>query len=432
MFSGVSGLRTHQTKMDVIAHNISNVNTVGFKSSRVTFNDVFSQTVQGASRANDNTGRGGTNAMQIGLGVNVASIDKNMSTGAAQRTDRALDVMINGDGFFIVSDGSGQFFTRAGAFEVDAAGNLHMNGMRVNGWDIDDDWNIVRDQVSPINLGGFKESSPPEVSTEIRVEGNLNADAVRANGGTPPTHISSISIFDSLGNRWVVEARFELGTSAAGVTEWEVNFGTQAFLNGDRRSTPVTIANPGPVAIEFDDQGRLIPGGGDLTAGSVTLDFGSPNFPTAATIGDGGDIEFDFSFLNQFGSMVTNASFDTRNGAAPGTLEGLSVGSDGIITGRYSNGDMRTLGQIAIATFRNPAGLEAVGNNLFATSPNSGEFNGQGVETSNIMGGVLEMSNVDLSAEFTEMITTQRGFQASSRLITTSDEMLQELVNLRR
>lgn len=461
MFSGVSGLRTHQTRMDVIAHNISNVNTIGFKSSRATFNDIFSQTVQGASRANDVTGRGGTNPMQIGLGVNVASIDRNMNTGAAQRTDRGLDLMINGDGFFIVGDATGTFFTRAGNFEIDEAGWLHMNGMRVMGWDRVPDpnapggWGIQRDLVQPIFLGGDKEQAPPTASTNIRVEGNLNQAAIVASGGF---HTASKSFFDSLGNRWVKDITFTYvgNTTYAGpppqdAAEWVVTFSDVAFLNGNRgvNAVRLNLDTPLPdITVYFDTNGRLIPGGGDLTNSShtVTLDIDTPPVTTGLplpgtpvafppfTIGAGGtgDFTFDFQFLTQFGSTTTNASFDTRDGNAPGILEGISVGSDGIITGRYSNGEMAILGQIPIARFRNPAGLESIGGNLFVTSPNSGAFNGTGEETGNIMGGVLEMSNVDLSNEFTEMITTQRGFQASSRIISTSDEMLQELVNLRR
>jgi len=464
MFSGVSGLRTHQTKMDVIAHNISNVNTVGFKSSRVTFNDVFSQTVQGASRANEATGRGGTNPMQIGLGVNVASIDRNMNTGAAQRTDRGLDLMLNGDGFFIVGDATGTFFTRAGNFEVDESGWLHMNGMRVMGWDRIPDpnapggWGIQRDLVQPIFLGGDKEQAPPSASTQIRVEGNLNQAAIVASGGS---HTASKSFFDSLGNRWVKDVTFTYvgnttyaGPPAIAAAEWEVTFGDVAYLNGQRgaNSVRLNLDPQAPIEVLFDTNGRIIAGGGDLADGAVTINmdlgpgpvvsgpvlaappYGTPVAFPPFTIGLGGtgDFTFDFQFLNQFGSTTTSAGFDTRDGNAPGILEGISVGSDGIITGRYSNGEMAILGQIPIARFRNPAGLESAGGNLFVTSPNSGEFNGTGEITGNMMGGVLEMSNVDLSSEFTEMITTQRGFQASSRLISTSDEMLQELVNLRR
>ena len=444
MYSGVSGLRTHQTKMDVIAHNISNVNTVGFKSSRVTFNDVFSQTISGASRANESTGKGGTNPMQIGLGVNVASIDKNMGTGAAQRTDRALDLMINGDGFFIVTDASGTYFTRAGAFELDEQGYLVMgNGMRVNGWDTvnkNGETVIQPDLVKPIQIAGDKEYMPPSTSTYVDVVGNLNAEAVM-NSGTEE-HVASLSIYDSVGNRWVMDCTYEYDKTNS---EWTLTYGTTAYLNGDRKDTAnaITLAlSPATTTIKFDTNGRLITTGGGTpgasgvlaTDGTITLDFGTPPIttPIPATFGDGGKVTLDLKNLTQFGNETTSARMATKDGNAPGTLQGLSVGSDGIITGRYSNGDTKMLAQLPIAQFKNPAGLQAVGNNLYVPTANSGDFDGRGIETGDMMGGVLEMSNVDLSSEFTEMITTQRGFQASSRLITTSDEMLQELVNLKR
>ena len=432
MFSGVSGLRTHQTKMDVIAHNISNVNTVGFKGSRVTFSETFSQTVQGATRASEITGRGGTNPMQIGLGVNVGSIDKNMSTGAAQRTDRALDLMINGDGFFIVGDASGTFFTRAGAFEIDAEGFMHMGGMRLQGWQQNIDelaGTVPPGVVADIRIGPQMQVSPPSTTTQMRVEGNLNPAMA-----TGAEHPSTISFFDTLGNRWVVDVTFTKESTGDEPGRFSIEFGDYAFLNGVRMETP---APPGAVAVSIASPADIVFNASGTLAtpaypGVLNINI-TETFPGAATVGGvGGLIAIDFSAITQFGSRPSNAGFESLNGRSSGTLEGLSVGSDGIITGRYSNGDMRTLGQIPIARFRNPAGLEAVGRNLFVASPNSGEFNGNGEVTGNMMGGVLEMSNVDLSAEFTEMITTQRGFQASSRLISTSDEMLQELVNLRR
>lgn len=457
MFSGVSGLRTHQTKMDVIANNISNVNTVGFKSSRVTFNDVFSQTVSGASRANEETGRGGTNPMQIGLGVNVASIDKNMGTGAAQRTDRALDVMINGDGFFIVGDNSGTYFTRAGAFSLDEQGFIAMpNGMKVYGWDTkveaDGTISIQKDKAMPIQITGDKEFATPKTTKNIALEGNLNTiDSIDPTStATPPVNkpiTRSISFFDSTGNRYTTDIELTytgpIGTTGSRWTGKAALEGTPGkaymYLNGDKNNK-VEI-DPAGLAFnfEFDTKGNLVGATSAATttaAKSIQLTVALASGATLnppATFGDGsGNITIDFSNLKQYGSSTTNAKFASKDGNAYGTLEGLSVGSDGIITGRYSNGDTKMIGQIPIAKFKNPAGLEGVGSNLFVPTSNSGEFDGIGVETGDIMGGVLEMSNVDLSSEFTEMITTQRGFQASSRLITTSDEMLQELVNLKR
>lgn len=477
MFSGVSGLRTHQTKMDVIAHNISNVNTVGFKASRVTFNEVFSQTLRGGSGANEATGRGGTNPMQIGLGSNVSSIDKNMTTGATQRTDNALDLMINGDGFFVVGDSSGTYFTRAGAFEIGDGGYITTgNGMRVYGWDTKTDANgtvgIQKDRAQPLRIAGEKEYVSPTTTKNIEFAGNINTLAIENSPDKKAT--MSVSFYDSIGNRYVMDADLTyLGATAGnptgtpptpGLSSWKLSFreveyndgtgtakGVPMYPNGDRTADPVYVdtATLLPIQVTFNDSGHFY-GSKVITAAATapvaldaTNDVGNPlqnisitpkttlkppaKFGTAA-----GTISLNFKSLTQFGNENTSIKSSPVDGNAPGTLQGLSVGSDGKITGRYSNGETKLIGQIPIAIFKNPAGMEKIGENLFVPTANSGDFDGVGQETGNIMGGVLEMSNVDLSSEFTEMITTQRGFQANSRLITTSDDMLQELVNLKR
>jgi flagellar hook protein FlgE len=471
MFSGVSGLRTHQTKMDVIAHNISNVNTVGFKSSRVTFNEVFSQTLRSGSGANETTGRGGTNPMQIGLGTNVSSIDKNMTTGATQRTDNALDLMINGDGFFIVGDNSGTYFTRAGAFEIGDGGYITTgNGMRVYGWDTKTDADgtvgIQKDRAQPIRIAGEKEYVSPTTTKNIDFAGNINTLAI-TQGPDPKRHTMSVAFYDSLGNRYVMDADLEyLGATAAtgtepGLSSWKLSFrqieipnsspaatAIAMYPNGDRSADPVFIDAIAPLQITFNDSGKFY-GSVETTAAATAPiavtgdDIGNAlqkiivdpltTLAPPATFGTAaGEISLDFKGLTQFGTENTSAKSAMVDGNAPGTLQGLSVGSDGKITGRYSNGETKLIGQIPIAIFKNPAGMEKIGENLYVPTANSGDFDGVGQETGDIMGGVLEMSNVDLSSEFTEMITTQRGFQANSRLITTSDDMLQELVNLKR
>lgn len=478
MFSGVSGLRTHQTKMDVIAHNISNVNTVGFKSSRVTFNEVFSQTLRSGSGANETTGRGGTNPMQIGLGTNVSSIDKNMTTGATQRTDNALDLMINGDGFFIVGDNSGTYFTRAGAFEIGDGGYITTgNGMRVYGWDTKTDADgtvgIQKDRAQPIRIAGEKEYVSPTTTKNIDFAGNINTLAI-TQGPDPKRHTMSVAFYDSLGNRYVMDADLEYigataaGTDTPGLSSWKLSFrqidvpnsspaatAIAMYPNGDRSADPVFINNIPSMQITFNDSGKFY-GSKVLTNQAIkpgdtpenlnaTTEVGNPlqnikiALPTGTTLEPpatfgtaAGEISLDFKGLTQFGTENTSAKSAMVDGNAPGTLQGLSVGSDGKITGRYSNGETKLIGQIPIAIFKNPAGMEKIGENLYVPTANSGDFDGVGQETGDIMGGVLEMSNVDLSSEFTEMITTQRGFQANSRLITTSDDMLQELVNLKR
>ena len=442
MFSGVSGLRVHQTKMDVIANNISNVNTVGYKSSRVTFNEIFNQTLSGATGPNAARNRGGVNPMQIGLGANVASIDKLMTTGAAQRTDNPLDLMIQGDGFFVVGDVTGQYFTRAGNFTEDKEGFISMNGLKLLGWDtaLDpavNDYTVQRMAVRPLQITPQKQYLDPAETTAVKLTGNIN----------PNTDLSvtrSLTFFDSVGTKYLLDMTLDTPTSDGTYTTWTVSFpDPNIYPNGDRaRPIGVTITPPASSTIMFDTNGILASAGTGTPAAPNTPVISAatigiaPTAPTglspAATLGDGtGNLVIDFSGLNQFVNETTNALADNVDGNGPGHLTGLSVGSDGKITGRYSNGLVRLLGQIPLARFINPAGLEKMGNNLFVSTPNSGPFDGVGTD-GELQGGVLEMANVDLSQEFTEMITTQRGFQANSRIITTSDQMLQELVNLVR
>lgn len=429
LFSGVSGLRVHQTKMDVIANNISNVNTTGFKSSRVTFAEIFAQTINGASASNNTTGRGGVNPMQIGLGASVASIDLSMTAGAAQRTDNPYDLMIQGDGFFVVGDDSGQYFTRAGAFSVDESGNfVNSSGLKLYGWErkLDDNrlYTTPKGAVVPLSITADKRKSDPASTTKVEFESNLNP--------MDKTHTCSMAFYDSLGYSYVTNVTFDFDQTAAGNDSsiWKFTIDPKMHRDGYPDDV-INLTGNLTGQLEFDVNGKLV------NPQSVNLTILQGGITPASTFGDeNGVITIDFSTLTQFGELPSNASCKTVNGHESGTLKDVTIGTDGKITGRYTNGDMVLLGQIAVARFKNPAGLEKVGDNLYVPTANSGEFNGVGEEVQEsggkIMGGVLEMSNVDLSQEFTEMITTQRGFQANSRIITTSDDMLQELVNLKR
>lgn len=449
MFSAVSGLKAHQTRMDVSGNNISNVNTAGYKSQRVTFSDVFSQTISSATSASDDTGRGGINAMQVGLGVNVASIDMLMTQGSSQRTDNPFDVMVTGSGFLVVGDSTGQYFTRNGALRLDDSGNLVIpNGMKVQGWpavydEASDKYKIVSQEVQPINL--FAEdikSEKPTATTNGSLSGNL-CSATTEYG-------TSISFYDSQGNYYTMPLKFE---------KTEANYWKLKPVIGDdgkvtlsdamgktvSLSSSVIKFNDGSsdidasdgLAFEFDANGKL----GAIASGSATR----PTLPTTtpipknfkvkfpATTGTGttfSDITVDITGLTQYANKNT-VSGKATNGNAAGTLSGYSIGQNGIITASYSNGARRDVAQVAIAEFDNAAGLEKAGENLYKATANSGEFDGIG-KAGTFMTGVLEMSNVDLSAEFTDMIVTQRGFQANARIITVSDEMLQELTNLKR
>lgn len=453
MFSGVSGLRVHQTKMDVIGNNIANVNTTAFKSSRVTFNEVFSQTLQGASGPSENTGRGGRNPMQIGLGTNVSSIDTLMTTGAAQRTDNPFDLMIEGDGFFVVGDSTGTYFTRAGVLRKDDDGNLVIpNGMKVYGWNtVETDpktgaQSVIRGPVGPLQLDTPENmTAEPAATGQIRVDGNINqTDGIDANGIK-----MQVQFYDSLGNLFsgslIANYDSTNATWSVQALDEENNPGTTLYFeSSDGKIGGRATITEG--SIQFATSGEIDrDAGGDLLVENVLIDGASVEFcdPVDAKVTPGtppltsintnsaiSDIEINLENLTQYNAK-TNIDPIMIDGREPGTLQGYDIGPDGIITASYSNGDTKILGQIVTANFRNPAGLQKAGNNLFTATPNSGDFDGIG-EEGNFQGGVLEMSNVDLSKEFTEMITTQRGFQANSRIITSSDEMLQELVNLKR
>lgn len=442
MFSGISGLRIHQTKMDVIGNNIANVNTTAFKAGRVTFNEVFSQTLQGASGASAQTGRGGRNPMQIGLGANIASIDTLMTTGAAQRTDNPFDLMIDGDGFFVVGDDSGIYFTRAGAFRKDDAGNLVIpNGMKVKGWPaVDDGRRIQRGAVVDLKLDTPENlSAAPEATTKLRIEGNINL----ADGDGVPV---KLQFFDSLGNLYSTNLTMTYNSDEA---KWVMNIPeTLDIIDSNGQQYTLENVDEQEIEIVFDENGNLnlaaSTGGNGVFTISKKDTVGEGEFYLTEDVADTdpkikstiGPLTIDFSGLTQYNQktnidpLMGDATGDGA-GREPGELTGYSIGADGIIIGQYSNGQQKMLGQVVIANFRNPAGLQKVGDNLFMATPNSGEFDGIGEEP-NLQGGVLEMSNVDLAKEFTEMITTQRGFQANSRIITASDEMLQELVNLKR
>ena len=437
MYSGVSGLRTHQTKMDVIGNNIANVNTTAFKSQRVTFNEVFSQTLQSASSANAETGRGGLNPMQVGLGVNISSIDMLMTQGAAQRTDNPFDLMIDGDGFMVVGDASGTYFTRAGALRKDDDGNLIIpNGMKVMGWQPRADGKgIVRNNVSEIKLDSPEnKTAKPQLTSKAEVTGNLNpADVI---DGVP----MQIKMYDSLGNLYKVNMK---ATSDDDGVTWKfepVLESEDPVGDPDNLVTVITDQNGkkyydvdlGITAgtATFDKNGELVttpPPAGPLPE-EISFSFGEIVIPGVnSTLGP---VTVDYSTITQYNAK---SSLDAKavDGRSTGEMMGYDIGPDGIITAYYDNGEFRLLGQVVLANFDNPAGLEKVGDNIYRQTANSGEFDGIG-DAGIFQAGVLEMSNVDLSREFTEMITTQRGFQANSRIISTSDEMLQELVNLKR
>lgn len=546
MYSGVSGLKTHQTKMDVIGNNIANVNTVGFKSSSVTFSEIMYQNLSGASGPNALTGTGGVNAKQIGLGVTTGSTSVNITgPGASQTTGGAFDIKLNdtnsATSFFIVSNGSGTQFTRAGSFYVDGAGNLCMTstGYNVMGWQVDPTTGDIRkDTVSALRVMSEKNmTSAPEATVNGRCEGVLdkNSTDVTSEAG----QAMNLSFYDALGysyvakfaiketNRDTGEYTVELtdildstNKSILDQTKYDSVTGTYdpdylgdifgAVKSQTKTYTPragwttVDAANnifeynatyyrydaAAGNLVEVTDNGGgnyvQVPGGTTktlaeafgvspyatgitMTNGVVTANVSGANYTLKFNPDDGvfdyiGATGQDNVFLNlkdTLGGNFENIDIDftgtkwfdnggsstigmdkgdvdgkTGTGKKLGDMIGVFVDTNGKIYGSYDNGNTILLGQIAVAQFANAMGLEKVGDNCYTTTLNSGEFDGIGVDITagggTMSTGMLEMSNVDLSSEFTEMITTQRGFQANSRIITVSDTLLEELINLKR
>ena len=564
LYSGVAGLKTHQTRMDVIGNNIANVNTTAYKSSSMTFSELMSQTTQKASGANATTGVGGTNAKQIGLGVKAGAINTAITTqGSAQSTGNPFDIMITGDNFFVVSNGSENFFTRDGSFYVDGAGNLAMTstGYNVMGWGVDETTgNIKQDTVTALRImSAANMTYPPEATTQANISGILDEndkDVTSANGktvnlnffdargysytakftfkqsGEPNTNVYSMELtklLDSTGAEIDISA-LDFGNRTQQKMETKVTLNTDAYKwDGKVLKTKDGTTDVANLADIFNTDGSLITPADDAAAqkqqealDAIAKAYGYEgstdeflNLYITSTVdkdkqltiqdllgnmmagkttdvlpADGSAITMegryfegttvvfnkDTAKLESVGGSTTNlginaafsqlggnfsditidlskcTNYDNKGtstiGATSGDLDGLGTGrrlgdmigvsiqKDGMIYASYDNGMNKLLGQIATAAFANASGLEKEGDNLYSATLNSGEFDGIGVDITAGGGymstGQLEMSNVDLSSEFTEMITTQRGFQANSRIITVSDTLLEELTNLKR
>lgn len=404
MFAGVSGLRSHQTMMDVVGNNIANVNTAGFKASQVTFSESLSQILRGASGTTGE--RAGTNAAQIGLGVKVSQIDSVFTQGASQVTGRNTDLAVQGEGFFVVESAGERTYTRLGSFIFDSEGTLSTStGGAVQGWVADAtgvvDINAsIQDIQIPLGL-----VIDPIETTQVAIGGSLSSDA--AIGDISRT---SIQVIDSLGTSH--EATFTF--TKTNVNEWTVS----AEVGG-------SPATPTPAVMTFDTAGQL--------TSATTLSVAGFTPPGADPINFDIDLASNLPIV-QFGGEPTMEA-KAKDGQAIGYLIGYSVGDDGLIEGQFSNGQNKALGQVATATFANPGGLVRQGDSAFRTSVNSGEPLVGVAGTGNrglLSSGTLEMSNVDLSREFTNLIVAQRGFQANSRVITTTDELLSDLVNIKR
>lgn len=454
MFSGVSSLRAHQLRMDVIGNNIANVNTVGYKSSRVTFAETFSQTLQGASTSTAT--RGGTNPMQVGLGSTVSAISVNHTRGSIERTDVNTDLMIDGNGFFMVSsDRLGQevFYTRAGNFSLDARGYL-----------VNPDGMFVLDtNKKPIHVDKSA-TMEASASNEVTLSGNINAALDSTINPDADDYTMTVDLYDSLGRLQNVEFVFDAelkpvpteGTSRDLTIRWRNPY------QEDETAADFIIEEK--ITVVFDSKGqfrRLDPAAGD-TNPKFTIPLGANNYGAEdleffiderlffnsedLNYQDNGNLQRDGAGIVQTNSKPSISQYaidsDARaiqtGGNTAGSISSFNISSKGEVSIIYTNGersrgsDMQVIG---LVDFDNPPGLMKIGGNLFQDTPNSGtpKYGNPGSSGFGSMAaGALEMSNVDIAAQFTDMITTQRGFQANSRVISTSDEILQELVNLKR
>ena len=384
LYSGISGLRSHQTMLDVTGNNIANVNTSGYKATAVQFQDTLSQLTQGATAPGVDAGGG--NPAQVGLGVQVAGISTNFAQGSAQATGRGTDMMIDGDGFFVTRQGGQTQYTRAGAFNVDANGRLvTADGSLVQGWGAEDGVVAAGGALTDITIPSGA-IAPAAATTTAALAGNLPEDA---DLGTKL--VRDLEVFDANGNSSSVPVTFE--RTGAG---WDVS--------ADGATT---------VSLAFTAGELIAPANPVLTIGEVAVDL-------AAITGY---------------ADVDTVAVASQNGRSAGTLDSWSMAADGTLIGSFSNGSKQALGRIVLAGFTNPGGLEKVGGSSYAATANSGAavIGGPGAGGNGaVAAGSLEMSNVDLSQEFTNLIVAQRGFQANARIITTSDEVLQELTNLKR
>jgi flagellar hook protein FlgE len=399
LFSGITGLRQHQTLMDVVSNNIANVNTTGFKTSAVVFEDTLSQTMKNASAPTATSG--GMNPAQVGLGVQLGAISMNFGQGSAQNTGKSTDLMVQGDGFFMVRNGGETNYTRSGAFTFDTEGTLvNSEGMIVQGWMGDLATGIVNidNPITDIQIPANTQV-PPTASTTVKLEGNITA-------GTTTAMTLGATVYDA---------------------------------KGVAHTLQIAFASNNPPAFDITVTDNLDPANPVTGAGSVGFTPAGAYDSTASTaptiqLADGTTITLDITKLSQYGGPKTMA-VTSADGAASGTLQQFQIGQDGAVLGIFNNGQKLTIAKLSLASFNNPPGLEKIGNTLFRSTFNSGlaqvgvpGSGGRGL----LLGGSLEMSNVDLAQEFTNLIIAQRGFQANSRVITTSDQMLQDLVDLKR
>ena len=459
LYSGVSGMQNHQTRLDVIGNNIANVNTTGFKKGRVNFQDMISQQLSGAAKPTEEVG--GVNPKEVGLGVMVASIDTVFTQGNLQSTGVGTDVAIQGNGFFVLKDGEETFYTRAGAFGIDRDGTLvnPADGLRVQGWmarDLNGEMIIntagnTEDLIIPV---GSKD--PAKATENVNFACNLDKNTPEILEGATPADIAKgtwateFKIYDSFGNTHNLAVSFTRVTGTpnswlatvnvdpdnADFTQTRVGLGT---TDGTGNTFVVNFDNTGTLLSVSDSAGNgTNPEGEIIVQTSFTVPESNPDEagnPLRQTLNINlGTIGSEKNTVTQSASASSTKAF-YQDGYTMGYLDNFKIDQTGVITGVYSNGTNRPIGQIAMASFTNQGGLEKAGNNTYMQSNNSGLAN---IGTSGIAGkgsllaGALEMSNVDLTEQFTDMIVTQRGFQANSKTIQTSDTLLETVLALKR
>jgi flagellar hook protein FlgE len=400
--AGVSGMLAHQTRMDAVGNNIANANTIGFKSSTAEFADLLNQTIRPATPTT--ASHGGTNPSAMGSGVTVSSVNTNYAQGTLQDTGRNLDVAIEGNGFLSVTDGSGIFMTRNGSLGIDSDGSLIQLATKLRVLATAPGSSTVTPASTvKIPVGA---ASLARATSNVTLGGNLDS-RITAGQSQPIT----ATVYDSLGAAHSLSLSL---TKSATNNTWTVS--------GSSPDGAVSVN--GSANLTFDATGAP-----QLSKLPLTLSL------TGAG-GAASSLNFDLNVggMTQV-AKEASASLASQDGLAPGTLTSVTIRENGEIAGVFSNGLTKSLGQLATATFANTDGLENVGNTLFRASVNSGEaaFNAPGNGSHGALrSGFLEGSNVDLTREFTDMIVTQRGYQANSRVITTSDQMLQELMQIIR
>lgn len=414
MLAGVASIKAQQTRMNIIGNNLANVNTTAYKGSRVTFQDMLAQTLRGATRPNGELG--GLNPVQFGLGTLISGTDVNIEQGSLNATNRPTDFAIQGNGFMVVGNGDSMGYTRDGAFNLDANGDLvhQATGHRLLGWTADQATGSI-DTNQPISASSnlripIGARTAVQVTTTCTIAGNLDSRAFNTAGSQSTAF--TMRVYDTLGSEHLVTAT--ITESATNPNEWDWSL---TAAGGD--------AVTGSGTLVFD------PATGSLTSGNP----GSMTITPPATTGvPAFTVSLDMSAISQRASEM-QVQMSNQNGFAPGSLSSFSVGTDGVITGLYTNGLTRPLGQMAMAIFPNFSGMERSGANVWRQTDNSGipvigtpRSGGRGL----INSGFLEQSNIDISNEFTDLIVTQRGFQANTKVVTTVDEMLQDLINMKR